>query len=500
MAGSPPKDWWNDAGLRKLNFLLLGVMLGSVGFGFDASLISSQLSNKRWVSDLGVSSSSIEGAITASSSFGAVAALIPAAYVSDLIGRRYTIVISNIAIIGVVIGQSFCHNAASYLGTRIVVGFFDIIVTVSSNTLVAELSHPHQRAQATALYNTFFYIGGITAAWSAYGSLSINSSFSWRIPVLLQVLWPAVQTIMVFFCPESPRWLMTKGREEEAREILNKYHANGRVFDEVVELEYQEAMASLEAEKHEASYSSWKALFTTRGNLMRSFLVIFLGLSSQWVGNGIVSYYFTPILGTLGISSSSQQQGINGGLQIWNWVASIIGALLAERLGRKMLMLLSVAGMLIFMILVTACSAVYAESGNAASGRAVIVFLFLFFGFYDIGYTPIPPLYVTEIASTHLRAKYNSLYWWCTAVALCFNQYVNPIAEDAIHWKYYIVYIVVLVVAFIVISLIAPETKGRNLEEVAAMFDNEIADNLARVSALKEDTKEEQVAEHTEFA
>ncbi|PWY80308.1 hexose transporter [Aspergillus sclerotioniger CBS 115572] len=495
-------QWWKDPGLRKLNLLLAGCMLGSVGFGYDASLINGLLSNSRWFSELGLKGSTMEGIMTAAQSFGAIAALMPAAYLSDLIGRRQTILISNIAIIAAAIGQSFSHTVSAFLGTRLVIGFFEICVLVSTNALVSELSHPRQRAQVTALGNTFFYIGGITAAWTSFGSYFITSSWTWRLPVLMQCCWPVGQNIVVAFMPESPRWYLTQGCHAKAKEIFIKYHANGVLNDELAEIEYRKAEISVEAEEQGASYN-WLALFSNIGNIKRSILTIFLGLSSQWVGNGIVSYYLSPILEAVGVGSASQQLAINGGLQIFNWVMAIPGALLAERLGRVRLLLISACGMLIFMVLVTASSAVYEADGNKRAGQAVIAFLFCFFGSYDLGYTPIPPLYVTEIASTHLRAKYISLYWMSTAVALCFNQFVNPIAFDAIHWHYYIVYIGVLCPVIVVLVFHAPETKGRTLEEVAWIFDRGIADSRVRGNGdagADADPKPEVVVEQREYA
>ncbi|KAJ5759691.1 hexose transporter [Penicillium odoratum] len=472
-------QWWKDPGLRKLNLLLLGAMLGGVGFGYDASLVNGLLANDRWFTDLNIVGSQMEGLVIAAQSFGAITALFPAAYVSDLIGRRPAILIANAAMIGTSIGQSFSRSAVTFLVTRAILGFFNVCVIVSTNALVAELSHPRQRPQVTALSNTFFYVGGIIAAWASYGALSIQSSWTWRLSVILQCCWPVAQSTAMVFVPESPRWLVLKGRGDEAKQVLAQYHANGAVDDDLINFEHREILAAVEAEEREAAYS-WLALFSNQGNLRRSFLTLFLGLTSQWVGNGIISYYLAPVLKTVGIGSSSQQLAINGGLQVFNLFMSVPAALMAERLGRKRLLLASAGGMAIFMALLTACSATYARTGDHNSGTAVIAFIFCFFGSYDIGFTPIPLLYVSEIASTHLRTKYVSLYWMSTAVALCFNQYVNPIAFDAITWRYYIVYIAVLCPVMVVLYFFAPETKGRTLEEVAAIFEPEIAENLAR--------------------
>ncbi|KAN0115511.1 hexose transporter [Hyaloscypha variabilis] len=441
--------WYKDSGLRTLNFLLLGPMLSSVGFGYDAVMISGLLANNMWFKDLHVPSTTVLGAIIAANSFGAVVCLFP---VSD--------------------------KPWGFIGTRVILGFVGTGVKVASSILVAELAHPRQRAPITSLWFTFFYVRGITNSWT------------WRLPVMLQALWNVIQLPILLLCPESPRWLAMKGRNDEAKQILAKYHANGDLDDELVNLEYNEILETIAADTNRES-NSWLAMIKPKSNTRRTILVIFIGLSTQWVGNGIVSYYFAPILETVGITSEKQQQGINGGLQIFNWLMAIAGALFSERLGRKTLLPASAIGMLISMILVTALSAVYSKNESAATGKAVIVFLFLFFGSYDIGFTPIPPLYVAEIAPSSIRANYVSLYWLTTAVALSFNQFVNPIALAAIAWRYYFVYIAVLVVVIFILALFAPETKGLTLEEVQGLFDDDAAEvTLHAVELAKQQHKE----------
>ena len=127
--------------------------------------------------------------------------------------------------------------------------------------------------------------------------------------------------------------------------------------------------------------------------------------------------------------------------------------------------------MLVFMILVTICSALYSATRSSAAGYAVIVFLFLFLGGYVIGLTPIPILYVNEIWPSHLRTKGTSVFWVSQAVAICFNQFVNPVALERIAWKYYLVYVAVLVFVIVFMFFYVPETKGLSLEEIGRIFD-----------------------------
>jgi MFS family permease len=192
---------------------------------------------------------------------------------------------------------------------------------------------------------------------------------------------------------------------------------------------------------------------------------------SQWVGNGIISYYLAKILTSVGITDPTAQAGFNGGLQIFNWIAAVAGSLASERLGRRFLWLTSACGMLASFIVITACSAVYAKTEAVAAGRAVMAFLFVYFGFYDIAFTGLTVSYVLEILPFALRAQGLAVSQFFIFGALFFNQYVNPIALDALAWKYYFVYIGVLMVSIVCIYFFYPETKGRMLEDVAEIFD-----------------------------
>lgn len=173
----------------------------------------------------------------------------------------------------------------------------------------------------------------------------------------------------------------------------------------------------------------------------------------------------------MGITSSTQQAGINLALQVWNGVCAVGGALATEKYGRRPLWMISTALMLFFFALVTALSGVFAEVHIKAAGSASVAALFLFFGSYAIAYTPLSISYPVEILPFHLRAKGLSLCLTVVFAAGFFNQYVNPIAFAALAWKFYFVYIACLAVFLVIIYFLFPETKGRTLEEIALVFD-----------------------------
>jgi sugar porter (SP) family MFS transporter len=473
-ANNTHPHWWRDAGLRKLNFLLLSCYLGAMANGYISSLISNLITNPRWHHDIqGLSNAKLLGLVTAAQSMGCIAAFFPAPWLSDKYGRRAGIVLGNIGMVGGITGQIFSKRFDQFLAMRLVVGFSSIFNTISSSALLVELAHPRQRAVAGALFNTCYFIGSIVAAWTSYWALGLQSSWSWQLPVAVQLVWSLAQLALILFCPESPGWLMRQGKEERAKRILIKYHANGHADDDLVQEEFSAMRASAEMERQHRSSSSWPALCATPGNRKRLILTVVIAIATQWVGNGIISFYLAPVLQTVGITNAFQQQGINGGLQIYNWFLAFGAALLSEKAGRRRLFLTSASTMLVFMVLITICSALYSTTRSVAAGYAVIVFLFLFLGGYVIGLTPIPILYVNEIWPSHLRTKGTSVFWASQAVAICFNQFVNPVALNRIAWKYYLIYVGVLVAVINFMFFYVPETKGLSLEEIGGIFDRE---------------------------
>jgi MFS family permease len=125
------------------------------------------------------------------------------------------------------------------------------------------LAHPKERGKITATYNTFYYFGSTIAAWTTYGTLQIQSNWSWRLPSLLQVGPSAFQLIFLWFLPESPRFLISKDRQDKALEVMAKYHANGNIHDEVIVFEIAEINEALKEEKVN-SKGRYLDLFSTR--------------------------------------------------------------------------------------------------------------------------------------------------------------------------------------------------------------------------------------------
>jgi MFS family permease len=289
------------------------------------------------------------------------------------------------------------------------------------------------------------------------------------------------------------RWLIAHDKVDEAQRIFAKYHAGGDESAALVRWEVTEIQDTIRIESANQRSFKMRELFRGAANRRRALISICMGIFAQWAGNGIVSYYLTLILDAVGITSTQEQTLINGILQIVNLVAAICASFLVDRLGRRPLFFWSNAGMLVSYIILTAGSATFAEKGDKNVGIMVVAFVIIYMIHYDVAYTPFLVSYPAEIWPYHLRSSGLSLTMVTTMLALFFNLFVNPIALDNISWRYYIVYVVILVIMFIVTYFLFPETKGFSLEEINNVFEGKkttVPDAAVPDAAVRDTEKE----------
>lgn len=375
-----------------------------------------------FLADFGDPSGSRLGVLTAIQNIGGFCAIFFSSYAADIFGRKKGLALGLVFVfLGTILQCVPSTDYGMFLGGRFFVGFGSNFAQGSAPLLITELAHPRHRGPLTTMYNTLWYLGSIIAAWTVFGTVNYTGNSSWRIPVALQAMMPLMQFVLIWVVPESPRWLISKDRDQEAFQILAKYHANGNTEDEFVKSELFEIRKTIEYESH-ASKQSWDVFFRTPGNRKRLLLILLTTFFSQCSGNGLVSYYIHDILNSVGITDSRDQALINGGLQIWSLLVAVVMALTVDKLGRRFLFLFAGVGMLITFSIWTGCSAVYEQSGNSGAGSAVIAMIFLFYGVAGFAWPGLTVSYCAEILPFSIRAKGMAISFAGQALASVLNQ------------------------------------------------------------------------------
>lgn len=238
------------------------------------------------------------------------------------------------------ISLPFVFAVAMFVVARFFLGFGIPFCIVAASSMIGELSYPKERPLIGSLFNASWHIGAIVAAGVTLGTFSMPNNWAWRIPSVLQICPSLLQIIFIWFLPDSPRWLIARGRNEEAYAILAKYHAEGDVNSELVKAEYAEIEKTLELEKENTNHG-WMSLVATPGMRKRIMVASFLGLATQWSGNGLTSYFLSAILENVGVHDNHEKNLINVAYTCWGFMNASVLAMTMPRLKRRNVYLVS---------------------------------------------------------------------------------------------------------------------------------------------------------------
>ncbi|KAH8901556.1 sugar transporter [Thozetella sp. PMI_491] len=481
--------WYKKSHLSWLIYYSISLCLLAAANGYDGSMMNGLMALPQWFAFMGHPSGSWLGFINAVQSLSSTFAYPIVAYFANRWGRKRGLWVGYFFLFIGAFLQAFAPTSTAFILGRLFLGQPSAWWGGLAPLLITELAYPTHRAFLTSLYNSGWYVGSLLAAWATFGTRNYDSSWAWRIPSILQIAIPIVSLPAAILVPESPRYLVSRGQIAKARAVLTKFHAGGDEHSLLVDFEMAEIERAIEADQSAANSTSWMDLISTPGNRRRAFISVTLGVYAQWNGVGVVSYYLALVLQTVGITSVTDQTLISGCLQIWNLILAVGAATAVDRLGRRPLFLISSVGMLASFVVISGLSGSFATTGQGPVGLAVVPFLYLYYGFYDIAFTPLLIAYPAEIWPYHLRARGMALVQMSTYIAIFFNLFVNPIALEAIGWKYYIVFAVILVFITLTIYFFYPETKGHSLEEMALVFDGADAPAITD-SAITEQKRE----------
>lgn len=431
---------------------------------------------------------------------GQLVALPFCAWFCDHFGRRPALLLgASVLLVGVAL-QGGAQSTGMFIAARGLLGAGLALNITAAPLLVMELAYPSQRAPLVSIYNSLWSFGSLVAAWATYGTFRLRDDWAWRIPSLLQALSSVLQLALCFLVEESPRWLLAREKDDEARRLIVKYHADGDELDPIVSLEMEEIRTALRLEREAVQSASYLAFFQTPGNRKRFWIVLAVSFFSQWSGNGLISYYLTLILDSIGYTAESTQTLINALLTLWSLIWGLVFSLVVNRFGRRTLFLLSTAGSLVCYVVWTGMEATYEMSTNISTdadglpgqsglAKGVVAMIFLYNMIFALGWGVLQVTYVVEILPYNLRARGLVLYNLFVALALIFNQYANPIGVENSGWKFYITYDVWLLVELVVVYFLFVETGKLSLEETAAVIDGEEMQNKLTEEVIRNTEK-----------
>ena len=256
---------------------------GSFIYGYDSGIISTTLGQKTFPSYFNNPSQDMLGAIVSTYSGGQGIGNLLGGYLGDKLGRKKTIwLASTLALIGAIL-QTASVNISMFLVGRIVAGFAIGLVYAVSSIYNAEIAPPKIRGIVVGLQTQLISFGYATSNWvGLFGSFAKGNG-QWRIPLGIQCVPAVVLIVGLAFLPESPRWLVSKERYEEAHRVIKKLHSDIATEEDFSEREFKQIKQQIDYER-DVAIKSWSYLFTKASNRRRLFLGIMLQVFLQTTG------------------------------------------------------------------------------------------------------------------------------------------------------------------------------------------------------------------------
>ncbi|KAI9745197.1 MAG: hypothetical protein M1818_001475 [Claussenomyces sp. TS43310] len=468
--------------------------LSGILFGIDQGVVSVILVMNQFLVEFPRVASGAggfwKGLLTAMIELGALLGALNQGWIADKYSRKYSIVLAvAIFTIGSIL-QTAAQGYAMLTVARLIGGIGIGMLSAVAPLYISEISPPEIRGTLLVLEELSIVTGIVLAFWITYGTrYMVDTTWAWRLPFLLQMIPGFVLSIGVFFLPFSPRWLISKGRHEEALYALMKLRGLPRDHA-LVQREWFEIRAEvlclqeLNAERHpelqersksnrlKLEIASWlDCLSVKRGGLKRTHIGVGLMFFQQFVGINAMIYFSPTLFQRMGLNSNMQLI-MSGILNVCQLVGVITSLYTMDRFGRKPLLLWGSVLMAMSHIIVSVLVGKYstnwpAHRGGGWAGVALLLFYMIAFG---ATWGPVPWAMPAEIFPSSLRAKGIAL----STVSNWLNNFIiglitPPLVENT-NWGAYVFFAVFCVFSGIWTWIFVRETNGRTLEEMDIVF------------------------------
>ncbi|OMP83416.1 High-affinity fructose transporter ght6 [Diplodia seriata] len=411
------------------------------------------------------------GTIVGLLSIGTLLGALIAAPIADKFGRKYSIVFWNLVFcVGVIVQIVTTYTWYQVALGRWVAGLGVGGLSVLTPMYQSETAPRQVRGALVSAYQLFITLGIFVAYCINFGTEAMDNADSWRIPMGVGFIWPAIMAFGMLLLPESPRWQYRHGKVDVARDTIAKSYGVSPTHP-IVNNEIREIKTKLDAENAGGGKHPWYEIFTGPRMAYRTLLGITLQALQQLTGANFFFYYGTTIFTATGLSNSYVTSMILGAV---NFGCTFPGLYFVDRFGRRPCLMAGAAWM--FM-----CFLVFASVGHFAldqenptntpkAGSAMIVFACLFIAAYASTWGPMVWAVVGEIYPSRYRAKCMSM---ATASNWAWNfliSFFTPYITGAIDYRYGYVFAGCLFAAFFVVYFFLCESQGRSLEEIDTMY------------------------------
>ncbi|XP_018012769.1 facilitated trehalose transporter Tret1 isoform X2 [Hyalella azteca] len=379
----------------------------------------------------------------------------------NLIGRRTTMVATIAPFLLGWFLIEFANNFAMLVAGRIFCGICCGLVSLSVPTYIGEIASPDIRG----LLGTGFQLMVVIGILYVY---SLGAGLCWQWIALLCLIPAVVFCVAMFFSKESPVFLLSKNKSQEAKEALQFFR--GEHYN--IEPELQQLTQSIEeAQRNKASFRDLKTPYILKPLLISLALMFF----QQTSGINAILFNLNEIFKSAHVELGEDASSIIiAAVQV---VATCLGAVLMDRAGRKLLLILSAGAMCISLVGMGAYFFVSEQdlenhTTNADSlGWLPLLSMIIFITFFSIGFGPIPWLMMGELFSAEVRELASTLATltnWLLSfiVTLVFQPLIDAINNSGVYW----LFAIFCACSFVFSLLVVKETKGKTIEEITFMF------------------------------
>ncbi|KAK1064032.1 hypothetical protein LTR12_015173 [Friedmanniomyces endolithicus] len=417
-----------------------------------------------------------QGGIISIYYLGALVGCFLGGWAADRIGRINGLFCAAIfALVGGAL-QAATQSATFILLARTLTGIGTGALTGITPVLIAEMSRAEHRGGFLGYVFIANYLGISVAYWLSFGLAFVDNGLSavrWRFLLAFQCFPAIILLCGIRLLPDSPRYLASVGRYEEAKEVLE--HVRGSDGEEV-QREYKEICAVSQEAKRTSPVEFATVLCGLDNSLAphlgrRAWLCIWLQMMASWTGITAVTAYSPVLLSQAGYSAI-KQNGLAGGLNTIGIVGTIISAQIVDRLGRRKCLIWGAFGL--FVVNLVAAALYEASRGNAALATSIapaaVTMLFLFNLIYASTWGTVAFLIPTEIFPPEMRAQGNGFGVSGWALGVGWTVLINPIMFAHLESRTYFLFAGLNLLWMPIIFFFYPETKDRSLESIDAMF------------------------------